>query len=49
MWDVAWGIGAGFYVVGSLVKGMLDPNVGLVLAATGGVRVIMSLWRRYKS
>jgi hypothetical protein len=49
MWDGALGIGAGAYVVGSLVNGLLDPNVGVVLVAAGGIRVIVSLWRRYKA
>jgi glycerol uptake facilitator-like aquaporin len=49
MWDLALGIAAGAYVVGSLVNGLLDPNIGLVLAVTGGIRVILSLLRRYKS
>ena len=49
MWDVALGIGAGAYVVGSLVNGLLDPNLGVALVAAGGVRVMLSLWRRYKS
>jgi len=49
MWDVAWGIGAGAYVVGSLVNGLLDPNVGVALVAAGGARVMWDLWRRYRS
>jgi hypothetical protein len=48
MWDLAWGIGATAYIAGSLVNGMLDPTVGVVLVAAGGVRVILDLWRRYK-
>jgi hypothetical protein len=49
MFDIVWGIGAGFYVAGSLVKGLLDPNLGVVLVAAGGARVMWDLWRRYKS
>lgn len=49
MWDLAWGIGAGVYVAGSLVNGMLDPIVGVVLVAAGGVRLMWDLWRRYKA
>ena len=49
MWDLAWGVGAGIYVVGSLVNGMLDPALGVLLVATGGGRVIRALWKRYRS
>jgi hypothetical protein len=49
MWDIAWGIGASAYVAGSLVKGLLDPNLGVLLVATGGVRVMWSMWLRRKS
>jgi hypothetical protein len=49
MFDIAWGIGAGIYVAGSLVKGLLDPDLGILLVATGGVRLMWDLWRRYKS
>lgn len=49
MWDLAWGISAGFYVIGSLVKGLLDPTVGCLLVAIGGGRLMLDLWRRYRS
>jgi hypothetical protein len=49
MWDMMWVIGAGAYVVGSLINGMLDPTVGVLLVAAGGGRVMLALWRRYKS
>jgi hypothetical protein len=49
MWDLAWGVGATAYVIGSLVNGMLDPGVGVALVAAGGVRVAWDLWRRYRS
>ena len=49
MWDVALGIGVGAYVVGSVVNGLLDPNVVVMLVAAGGVRVMVLLWRRHKS
>jgi hypothetical protein len=47
--DLAWAVGAGFYVVGSLVNGLLDPVVGCLFVATGGGRVMLALWRRYRS
>jgi hypothetical protein len=49
MWDIAWGIGASAYVAGSLINGMQDPNIGILLIAAGGARVLWSLWLRYKS
>lgn len=49
MWDLAWGIGAGYYVIGSLVNGMLDPAFGVVLVAAGGSRIMLDLWRRYRA
>lgn len=49
MWDLACGLGAGLYVIGSLVNGMLDPALGVVLVAVLGSRVTLALWRRYKS
>lgn len=49
LWDLAWGVGAGMYVVGSLVNGLLDPVLGCLLVATGGGRVMLALWRRYRS
>ena len=49
MWDFAWGVGAGVYVIGSLVNGMLDPTVGALLVAAGGARVMWALWKRYRS
>ena len=48
MWDIAWGIAAGAYVAGSLVKGMLDPLLGVFLVAAGGARLMWDLWQRYK-
>jgi hypothetical protein len=49
MWEIAWGVGAGAYVAGSLAKGLLDPIVGVFLVAAGGARLMWALWRRYKS
>jgi len=49
MWDLAWGITAGFYVIGSLINGMLDPVVGCALVAIGGGRVMLGLWKRYRA
>jgi hypothetical protein len=49
MLDLAWGIGAGCYVIGSLVNGLLDPVLGCLLVAIGGGRVMLGLWRRYRS
>lgn len=49
MWDFTWGVGVGFYVVGSLVNGLMDPTLGVVLVATGGFKLMHSLWRRYRS
>jgi len=49
LWDLVWGIGAGFYVVGSLVNGLLNPVLGCLLVAIGGVRVMLGLWSRYGS
>jgi len=49
MWDIAWGIGAGAYVAGSLVKGMLDPLLGVFFVAAGGARLMWDLWQHYKS
>ncbi len=49
LWDLVWGIGAGFYVVGSLVNGLLNPVLGCLLVAIGGVRVMLGLWSRYRS
>jgi hypothetical protein len=49
MLDLAWGIGAGVYVVGSLVNGLLDPVLGCLLVATGGGRVMLAVRRRYRS
>ena len=49
MWDLTWGIGAGAYVVGSLVNGLLDPILGYLLVAIGGGRLMLALWRRYRS
>ena len=49
MWDLACGLGAALYVVGSLVNGMLDPTLGVLLVAVLGSRVMLALWRRYKS
>lgn len=48
MWDLAWTIGAGMYVIGSLVNGLLDPYLGCLLVAAGGGRVMLALWRRYR-
>jgi hypothetical protein len=47
--DMALGIGAGIYVVGSLINGLLDPIVGVLLVAAGGGRVMVALWKRYRS
>ncbi len=49
LWDLVWGMGAGYYVVGSLVNGLMDPMVGVLLVATGGGRVMLAIWRRYRS
>ena len=49
MWDFTWGVGVGLYVVGSLVNGLMDPTLGIVLVATGGFKLMHSLWRRYRS
>ncbi len=49
MLDLVWGIGAGMYVVGSLINGMLDPLFGCLLVAIGGGRVMLALWKRYRS
>lgn len=46
MLDLTWGVGAGFYVVGSLVNGLMDPTLGVVLVAIGGFKVMHSIWRR---
>ncbi len=49
MWDLTWSAGAGFYVIGSLVNGLMDPMLGIVLVATGGFKLMHSLWKRYRS
>ncbi len=49
MWDLTWGVSAGFYVVGSLINGLMDPTIGVALVAIGGFKLMHSLWKRYRS
>lgn len=49
MWDLTWGLGAGMYVIGSLINGLMDPTLGVLLVAIGGAKLMLSLWRRYKA